>query len=115
MCQERRADALALIQYIIPGTGDPSASIPSEFYSTRDPASLEAFIRESDVLVASLPGTRETEGLLDAEKLGKWNLVKVECAFHSVGTMARRAGVWCGSRYHAQSRSWRIDPAQAGR
>lgn len=59
-------------QYIIPGTGDQSGSIPDQFYSTRDPASLEAFIRECDVLVASLPGTRQTAGLLDAEKLGEW-------------------------------------------
>lgn len=58
------------IQYIIPGTGDVSAKIPEKFYCTRDPKSLEAFIKECDVLIASLPSTPKTTGFLDAEKLG---------------------------------------------
>ena len=31
---------------------------------------MEAFLKECDVLVASLPGTEKSKGLLDAKKLG---------------------------------------------
>jgi hypothetical protein len=65
-----------ITQYIIPGTGDPSAKIPEEMYSTRDPQSLEKFIKQCDVLIASLPGTKNTAGLIDAEKLGACNCIK---------------------------------------
>lgn len=69
--------------YIIPGTGDKegehrlqvgvliSGSIPEEFFSTKDPKSLDAFLKQTDVLVCSLPGTPRTQYLLDAQKLGK--------------------------------------------
>lgn len=69
-------------QYIIPGTGDPTGSLPSSFYSTRDPTSLDAFLSECDLLVASLPGTQGTRYLLDAAKLG---LMKDEAVFVNVG------------------------------
>ena len=41
-----------------------------KYYSTSDPESLEAFLRASDVLVCSLPGTAKTKYLLDRHKLG---------------------------------------------
>lgn len=46
-------------------------SIPEEFFSTKDSKSLEAFLKQTDVLVCSLPGTPQTQYLLDAQKLGK--------------------------------------------
>lgn len=69
-------------QYIIPGTGDSDGSIPEKYYTTRDPASLDAFLSECDLLVASLPGTTGTRYLLDAQKLG---LMKDEAVFVNVG------------------------------
>jgi hypothetical protein len=63
----RRQLPFAQPAYTNPRTG----SIPEAFYSTKDPQSLEAFLKETDVLVASLPGTPQTQYLLDAEKLGK--------------------------------------------
>ncbi|ORY27887.1 D-isomer specific 2-hydroxyacid dehydrogenase [Naematelia encephala] len=50
--------------YAIPGTGDPDGSLPSEFYSTTDPKSFEAFLSRCDVLVASLPSTPATKYML---------------------------------------------------
>lgn len=76
--------------YIIPGTGDKEGSVPEKFYSTKDDASFKEFLKQSDVLVASLPNTKNTAYLLDAEKLtllpphalfvnfGRGNLVKSE-------------------------------------
>jgi lactate dehydrogenase-like 2-hydroxyacid dehydrogenase len=58
-------------KYIIPGTGDKDGSIPENYYSTKDDASFEEFLKQSDVLVASLPNTKNTAYLLDAKKLGE--------------------------------------------
>ena len=58
------------VQYTMPGCGDTDAKLPEAFYSTSDPASLRQFLSETDVLVCSLPSTRHTAHLLDAEKLG---------------------------------------------
>lgn len=57
---------------MIPGTGDVDGSIPDRFYSVKDPKAFEEFLRETDVLVCSLPGTPQTQYLLDAAKLGEW-------------------------------------------
>ncbi|KAI5476112.1 hypothetical protein MNV49_000430 [Pseudohyphozyma bogoriensis] len=56
--------------YVIPGTGDPEGSLPTAFYSTTDGASLDAFLSKCDVVVASLPSTPATRGLLTKERLG---------------------------------------------
>ncbi|RSH78541.1 uncharacterized protein EHS24_002267 [Apiotrichum porosum] len=69
-------------EYVIPGTGDPDGSIPEKFFSTKDPASFEAFLRETDVLVSSLPSTQYTKWMLDAEKLA---LLKPDALFINVG------------------------------
>jgi hypothetical protein len=45
------------------------AKLPLEIYKTGDPDSFKTFISECDIIVASLPNTRHTTGLLDAEKL----------------------------------------------
>lgn len=45
--------------------------MPEKFYSTKDDASFNEFLKQSDVLVASLPNTKNTAYLLDAEKLGQ--------------------------------------------
>ncbi|WVR07904.1 hypothetical protein IAU60_004947 [Kwoniella sp. DSM 27419] len=55
--------------YVIPGTGDPQGSIPEQYYSSKDSASLEAFLKRSDVLVCSLPSTPQTKYLLNKDKL----------------------------------------------
>lgn len=44
-------------------------SLPEKYFSTKDPKSLEAFLKECDVLVASLPDIPQTRYMLDAEKL----------------------------------------------
>lgn len=55
----------------MPGCGDTDAKLPEAFYSTSDPASLRQFLSETDVLICSLPSTKHTTHLLDAEKLGE--------------------------------------------
>nr|GFD25979.1 D-isomer specific 2-hydroxyacid dehydrogenase [Tanacetum cinerariifolium] len=44
--------------------------LPEKYFSTKDAKSLEAFLQECDVLVASLPDTAQTRYMLDAKKLG---------------------------------------------
>lgn len=39
-------------------------------YSTSDPEQLKAFLERTDILVASLPSTPSTKGLLTRERLG---------------------------------------------
>lgn len=39
-------------------------------YSTSDPEQLKAFLERTDILVASLPSTLSTKGLLTRERLG---------------------------------------------
>ncbi|WWC92649.1 uncharacterized protein L201_007608 [Kwoniella dendrophila CBS 6074] len=55
--------------YVIPGTGDKDGSIPEEYYSTKDPKSVESFLKQSDVLICSLPNTPATHYFLNKEKL----------------------------------------------
>ncbi|OCF73346.1 oxidoreductase [Kwoniella mangroviensis CBS 8886] len=55
--------------YVIPGTGDKDGSIPEEYYSTKDPKSVETFLKQSDVLICSLPNTPATHYFLNKEKL----------------------------------------------
>ncbi|WWC73832.1 uncharacterized protein I206_107804 [Kwoniella pini CBS 10737] len=55
--------------YVIPGTGDKDGSIPEEYFSTKDPKSVEAFLKQSDVLICSLPNTPATKYFLNKEKL----------------------------------------------
>lgn len=44
--------------FIVPGTGDPDGSIPAEWYSGSDKASLHEFLRQDlDVLVVCVPLT----------------------------------------------------------
>jgi phosphoglycerate dehydrogenase-like enzyme len=59
------------MQYTLPGCGDTDAKLPEAFYSTSDSASLRQFLSETDVLVCSLPSTKHTMHLLDAEKLSE--------------------------------------------
>ncbi|OCF39667.1 oxidoreductase [Kwoniella heveanensis CBS 569] len=55
--------------YVIPGTGDKDGSIPEQYYSTKDSKSLEKFLKQSDVLICSLPGTPDTKYFLNKERL----------------------------------------------
>jgi hypothetical protein len=51
---EQRADH----GYIVPGIGDPDGSIPSQWYSGLDKASLHKFLSQKiDILVVSVPLT----------------------------------------------------------
>jgi hypothetical protein len=51
---EQRADH----GYIVPGIGDPDGSIPREWYSGTDKASLHEFLSQNiDLLVVSVPLT----------------------------------------------------------
>ncbi|RSH81373.1 hypothetical protein EHS25_006905 [Saitozyma podzolica] len=68
--------------YILPGTGDPTGSIPSAYYSTRSPASFADFLGVCDVLVCTLPNTRDTAYLLDGERLA---LLPKDAVFINVG------------------------------
>lgn len=79
------------IQYIIPGTGDKEGSLPESYYSTKDEKSFEDFLKQSDVLIASLPNTKNTAYLLDAKKLGKLSpsleaRVKLMCQLYYLQT-----------------------------
>ncbi|WWC66023.1 uncharacterized protein I303_108645 [Kwoniella dejecticola CBS 10117] len=55
--------------YVIPGTGDKDGSIPERYYSTKDPKAVEDFLKQSDVLICSLPNTPATKYFLNKEKL----------------------------------------------
>lgn len=63
--------------YIVPRTGDPNGEIPVEWYSGLDKASLREFLGKGvDVLLVSVPLTKETTHLLGKEEfeiLGKRN------------------------------------------
>ena len=55
--------------FIVPGTGDPDGSIPSEWYSGLDKASLRNFLKQDiDWLVISVPLTKETTHFLGKEE-----------------------------------------------
>lgn len=58
---EKRKDS----GYIVPGTGDVDGTIPTEWYSGLDAASLHTFLRQDlDWLVVAVPLTAETRGFL---------------------------------------------------
>ncbi|BEJ13990.1 hypothetical protein CspHIS471_0311640 [Cutaneotrichosporon sp. HIS471] len=57
--------------YIVPGTGDVEGDIPTAWYSTQDPSSFKTFLSRSDILVASLPSTPATRGMLTREHLAQ--------------------------------------------
>lgn len=69
-------------QYVIPGTGDPDSSIPEKMYASKDPESLDAFLRECDVLVTCVPSTPQTRWLLNRDRL---RLMKKDAIFINVG------------------------------
>ncbi|BEJ10965.1 hypothetical protein CspHIS471_0103870 [Cutaneotrichosporon sp. HIS471] len=69
-------------EYVIPGTGDPDSSIPEEMYKTSDPASLDAFLRQCDVLITCVPSTPQTRWLLNRDRL---RLLKKDAIFINVG------------------------------
>lgn len=60
---------------MIPGTGDPDSSVPSAYFSTKDPAAFDEFLSQTDVLVCSMPSTPATRGMLTAERLGMSRVV----------------------------------------
>ncbi|ORY21036.1 D-isomer specific 2-hydroxyacid dehydrogenase [Naematelia encephala] len=70
------------IGYVVPGTGDMQGSIPSEMYSTSDESSFNEFLSRSEILVASLPSTPNTEWLLTKERLAR---LPVDAVFVNVG------------------------------
>ncbi|KAL1758833.1 D-isomer specific 2-hydroxyacid dehydrogenase [Schizophyllum commune] len=68
--------------FFYPGTGDKDGTIPRAYFSTEDEAGMQDFYRQTDVLVASLPGTEKTKGYLTEDKL---KLLKPYAAFVNVG------------------------------
>jgi phosphoglycerate dehydrogenase-like enzyme len=55
--------------YIVPGTGDPDGSIPSEWYSGLDKESLRHFLgQDLDWVVVSVPLTPQTRHFLSTEE-----------------------------------------------
>ncbi|KAF4629006.1 hypothetical protein G7Y89_g9143 [Cudoniella acicularis] len=70
--------------YIVPGTGDPDGTVPSEWYSGLDKASLHNFLNQDiDILLVSVPLTPQTHHFLAAEELailGKKNAFIVNIA-----------------------------------
>jgi phosphoglycerate dehydrogenase-like enzyme len=62
---EKRADH----GFIVPGTGDRDGSIPREWYSGLDKESLHNFLKQDlDVLLVSVPLTKETRHFLSTEE-----------------------------------------------
>jgi hypothetical protein len=58
-------------QYIFAGTGDPKGILPTAWYSTRDQKSFHKFLSQTDILIASLPSTKDTKGMLTSERMGE--------------------------------------------
>lgn len=50
--------------YIIPGTGDPTGTLPSTYYSTASATSTLEFFAVSDVVVNALPDSVHTRGFV---------------------------------------------------
>ena len=71
------ADSRRDTGYIIPGTGDPDGSIPSEWFSGLDKPALHHFLAQDlDHLLIAVPLTSKTTHFLGAEEfaiLGKRN------------------------------------------
>lgn len=57
-------------QYQVPGTGDKEGALPDKYFSTKSADSLDAFLKECDVIVCTMPSTPQTRGMLNAKKLG---------------------------------------------
>ena len=56
--------------FILPGTGDPEGEIPSAWFSGTDKASLHHFLKQGiDLLLISVPLTKQTEGLIRETEL----------------------------------------------
>ncbi|WRT64449.1 uncharacterized protein IL334_001381 [Kwoniella shivajii] len=68
--------------YVIPGTGDADGSLPSRYYATSDQESVEQFLKQSDILISSLPNTKATANFLDSRKL---SLMPKGAVFINVG------------------------------
>ncbi|KAL1743995.1 D-isomer specific 2-hydroxyacid dehydrogenase [Schizophyllum fasciatum] len=65
-----------------PNTGDPEGRLPRAYFSTADDSAMADFFRQTDILVASLPGTAQTAGFLTEAKLA---LLKPYALFVNVG------------------------------
>jgi phosphoglycerate dehydrogenase-like enzyme len=62
--EKRRDDG-----FIVPGTGDPDGSIPSKWYSGTSKESLHTFLKQDiDVLLVSVPLTKDTRHMLSSEE-----------------------------------------------
>ncbi|KAM0786820.1 hypothetical protein ACM66B_002251 [Microbotryomycetes sp. NB124-2] len=48
--------------FIIKGTGDPSGSLPEQYYSTEDKSSVLEFCARADIVVNTLPESESTRG-----------------------------------------------------
>ncbi|POY75847.1 hypothetical protein BMF94_0929 [Rhodotorula taiwanensis] len=55
--------------YIIPGTGDPSGSLPEQYFSTSSRSSLLSFFSTCDIVVNTLPDSEHTRGFVGEEEL----------------------------------------------
>lgn len=57
--------------YIVPGTGDPDGTFPEKWYSGTSSKELHEFLGSGlDVLVVSVPLTKDTRHLLSTEEFG---------------------------------------------
>lgn len=57
--------------YVIPGTGDPSGTIPAAWFSGHTRAAFHTFLSQHlDILVIALPLTSSTANLVSTEELG---------------------------------------------
>ncbi|GAA5893524.1 uncharacterized protein JCM6883_003546 [Sporobolomyces salmoneus] len=55
--------------YILPSTGDPSGSIPAQYYSTSSRSSLLSFFSACDVVINTLPDSEHTRKFVGREEL----------------------------------------------
>ncbi|GAA5995386.1 uncharacterized protein JCM10292_005138 [Rhodotorula paludigena] len=55
--------------FIIPHTGDPSGSLPEQYFATSSRSSTLAFFSECDVVVNTLPDSAATRGFVGVEEL----------------------------------------------
>ncbi|KAK4057480.1 hypothetical protein OIO90_001549 [Microbotryomycetes sp. JL221] len=55
--------------YIIQGTGDPSGSLPEQYYSTEDKQSTQEFFSRADVVVNTLPDSPQTRDFVGRDQL----------------------------------------------
>lgn len=81
-CATRTGHPTPINGYLLPETGDPKGKIPSKWYTTTDPASLEEFYATADVVVNSLPSTDETRGFVGQEA---FRTMKDDAVFVNIG------------------------------